>query len=595
MYVVINALSLVTLIPVDQDDDLCALAGFWWLPPERPYSLHHVVRTEDGNRYHAPTYRQFGPFHPMPNKAAAIGITRNGTIKLWYHDGINKYQSVTCELESSTSLDDVFSHAAIASTLNREGAAVLAAYTHSRQLRIYRVVVNWGIPPQPQQQGQMPKPVQSLPGPPVLNVSRIKIVDSAFPADTQYDSSRVLLTHLEVLGPMPISGVVPPTAPTVICVFSGRTAERQPFTVVSRWDLKDSTTQLHPSFDQLGVRRASVSSAPVLEPDLWRLDDIVIDKCVIGVSAVTMGTMVVFTCSDGLFEFRDRIHLQPFPLSPPNGRMSNLIQAGFAFTKPGPCIDLVLSPNNTVAVRLGPDHEVHLMVIEFTRGPVELKENMEISCVALALQHAYSCSNYLNNDDLLLVTRKYRSSGKDPNSKMSVSVAVKSTKQVIVVFNITFLTEVHLALNLKMDFAIVESPSERLVKNPQLQRCLSLQFALDFKGEQVKKELSGKLAWATLHLRVAALAFALTLNAAQRQGARPPGASFQPDDFRPEALQSLLGLVRWVTDMMAMIVGDLFELAKACRSKSNDLAFVRQKSNHLPISSRIPSPAHINH
>ena len=200
VYVVINALSLVTLIPVEQDDDLCALAGFWWLPPERPYALHHVMRTEDGNKYHAPTYRQFGLFHPMANKGAAIGIARNGTIKLWYHDGINKYQTVTCDLESSTSLDDVFSHAAIASMLSREGVAVLAAYTHSRQLRVYRVAVNWGIPPQPQQQGQMPKQVQSFPDPPSLNVKWIKIVDSAFPADAQYDSSRVLLTHLEVLG-----------------------------------------------------------------------------------------------------------------------------------------------------------------------------------------------------------------------------------------------------------------------------------------------------------------------------------------------------------------------------------------------------------
>ena len=175
----------------------------------------------------------------------------------------------------------------------------------------------------------------------------------------------------------------------------------------------------------------------------------VIDKCVIGVSAVTMGTVVAFTCSDGLFEFRDRLLLQPFPLSPPNGRMSNMIQAGFAFTTPDPCIDLVLSPNNTVAVRLGQDHEVHLMVMEFTRGPMELKENMEISCVVLALQHAYSCSNYLNNDDLLLVARKYRSSGKNPYTKIS-AVAKKGTERIVVEFNITFLTEVHRALNLKM-------------------------------------------------------------------------------------------------------------------------------------------------
>lgn len=80
VYVAINALSLVTVCSIDQDDDLSALAGFWWLPPERPYSLHSVVRSEDGIKYQSNTYRTFGPFHPMTNKAAAIGITRNGTV-----------------------------------------------------------------------------------------------------------------------------------------------------------------------------------------------------------------------------------------------------------------------------------------------------------------------------------------------------------------------------------------------------------------------------------------------------------------------------------------------------------------------------------
>jgi mediator of RNA polymerase II transcription subunit 16 len=82
VYVAINALSLVTMIPVDQDDDLCGLAGFWWLPPERMHSFHYVERTKDGAFKYtgAPTYRPSGPFHPLPNKAAAIGITRNGTV-----------------------------------------------------------------------------------------------------------------------------------------------------------------------------------------------------------------------------------------------------------------------------------------------------------------------------------------------------------------------------------------------------------------------------------------------------------------------------------------------------------------------------------
>jgi mediator of RNA polymerase II transcription subunit 16 len=82
VFVAINALTLVTAVPLERDDDLSALVGFWWLPPERPYSVHAVSRGETGHAYHAPTYRPFGPFHPLQNKAAAIGITRNGSVSL---------------------------------------------------------------------------------------------------------------------------------------------------------------------------------------------------------------------------------------------------------------------------------------------------------------------------------------------------------------------------------------------------------------------------------------------------------------------------------------------------------------------------------
>ena len=80
VYVAINALSLITAIPADHDDDLAALAGFWWLPLDRPYSLHNVARVDDGFKYQAPSYRPYGPFHPFLNKAAAIGITKNGVV-----------------------------------------------------------------------------------------------------------------------------------------------------------------------------------------------------------------------------------------------------------------------------------------------------------------------------------------------------------------------------------------------------------------------------------------------------------------------------------------------------------------------------------
>lgn len=200
-------------------------------------------------------------------------------------------------------------------------------------------------------------------------------------------------------------------APTILCVFAGKSTDQQPFSVISRWDLKDTPSTLHPSFDQLGMRRASIPLPAPTELDLHRVEDIILEKSVIGVYPVIMGTVIAFACSDGLFDFRNRLDLRPFDTKSRSGKITNMIQAGFSFTNGGPCVDLVPSPNNTVAVRVGVDKEVHMAVMEFGGGPLDMKENLEIVCASLALQHAYSCSNYLNNDDLLLVARKYRGSG----------------------------------------------------------------------------------------------------------------------------------------------------------------------------------------
>lgn len=82
VHVAINTLTFMTILKQpDNDDDSNALAGFWWLPAERPFALHSATKLE-GRRYHYQTlsFRSFGPFHPVQNKGAAIGVTGNGTV-----------------------------------------------------------------------------------------------------------------------------------------------------------------------------------------------------------------------------------------------------------------------------------------------------------------------------------------------------------------------------------------------------------------------------------------------------------------------------------------------------------------------------------
>lgn len=227
------------------------------------------------------------------------------------------------------------------------------------------------------------------------------------------------------------------------------------------------------------------------------------------------------------------------------GKISNMVQAGFSFTPTEPCkyfqpapspeaykklgIAMVLSPNNTVAARLVQDSEIHIAITDFT-GPGTMKdpENRERACVALACLHGYSCSNYLSNDDLLMVARRYNNRGR-------ILPVRNSWKMLIILeFNNLLLAEIHRALQLKMDFT-GESPNERLIRNSMLQRCLSMQNALDFRGTHQTKTLSGKLAWTTLHLRIASLASGVTWGPSHNARLRQPGAPAPPveETFKP--------------------------------------------------------------
>lgn len=136
--------------------------------------------------------------------------------------------------------------------------AVLAAYTHSKQLRVYRLAVNWHVPP------QQPKQTPVFPENPTLQVKRVKILPSACPNENSHSGGgKTQLTHLEVLPPTP--SAPPGASPTILAVFSGREDEGQAYTVLCRWDLKDSPSTLHPSFEQLAMRRASISQSQTTE------------------------------------------------------------------------------------------------------------------------------------------------------------------------------------------------------------------------------------------------------------------------------------------------------------------------------------------
>ncbi|TGZ79690.1 hypothetical protein EX30DRAFT_372724 [Ascodesmis nigricans] len=498
------------------DNELDALVEFWWLPANRPYAINHVSKEDGEYKYQSTVFKPLGPFHPVMGKGAAIGISRSGIIRLWYVEASGKYQECASELENLGIMDDTFTHASI--SWNNGKNVLLATYTASKQLRLYRISIDWGVPI-PSSTDKAP-PV--FPTAPKIHVERIRDLHHIKPLHSSIGNTEPQLSHIAVLGPAPQISANMPMVPTVMCVFSGKNDNQEYYTAIARWDLKNVTESIHPSFEQLQRQGNSSRDKKDQQLDLFRLDDLQIEKCCVGVSLVTSGAVVALTFSDGSAEFRDRATMVLHEPNPADGKISNMVQVGFSFPKIDACIGMVLSPNNTVAARLGVDNDVKIAITELITGSIE-----------------------------------------DP------------------AFHAMFLSEIHRVVNLKLDFS-VDPPSEKLIRNALLQRCLSMQYSLDFHGNAQAKTLSAKLAWTTLHLRLASLASGLTSvpppGARQRQG---PGGPQLDDNFRADAMQSLLGLVRWFSDIMTFLVSDLLELSAMTEPHPNSLPTIKAKAHAI--------------
>ncbi|KAF8474729.1 mediator complex, subunit Med16 [Kalaharituber pfeilii] len=548
VYMSVNVLQCAWGQLTDQEDDLGGLVGFWWLNSEKQHAVYRPAMKDEamkGFRYPASMQKNLPPYHPA-HKTACLGVTRGGTLKFYYHGDQNRYFEVTQELEGCVSVGNLFSHASFSS--DKDSTIILAAYTISRKLLVYRISINWNLPLQTNPQ-QLPLPPANV----SLTVKRVKVETMASPTDIpNMDMSKAFLTHLEIIPPT-FSGHAQqqyfPT--TIMAVYSVMNMSIQS-SIVVRWILRETPGSLHPSFDQLGNRRNSVTSPSTAEFELHRIpEDLVIDKVVIGITHLPYCLELKFACIDGSVQTRDRASLKmfakPSDLNVIPDVIYNIVHAGFDFPPPGLgdlCTGLSLSPNGTVLIKLLPNCEVKMVPMEYQGGSLSPKHapvNFHTAIVGLAHVHASGCNNMVNNDDVLVILRPLRSDG----------------------FNKALISEVHKALSLKMDFTS-ETPNERLFRNPILQRCLSLQTSIYYEGEDAPMHLGAKLAWIFLHLRIASLGFGTTINTLQRG-----------EELKIESMQPLIGTSRWSMDWIAYVVDDLFQLARAVGDRVNDRNYIR--------------------
>ena len=95
-----------------------------------------------------------------------------------------------------------------------------------------------------------------------------------------------------------------------------------------------------------------------------------------------------------------------------------------------------------------------------------------------------------------------------------------------------FVHEIYRVLGVNIDHS-VDSQSDQLFRNPNIQRCLSTQISLGYFGERKPRSLSAKVAWTILNLRFAALLMAYAF--------RKPGAAEPESEINKPGKCLILG------------------------------------------------------
>jgi mediator of RNA polymerase II transcription subunit 16, fungi type len=141
---------------------------------------------------------------------------------------------------------------------------LIALATASKQLRVIRVAVHWGLP-----QSEKQLPAASMPLNPSLKEKHVAVSSwlQSNPNESHLDPSMAQLSHLEILPSILESSSQKWAAPVVLAVRSYLPGPNSPYqevqSVIDRWEvMNDQPEGLHSAFEQLGSRRNSTGSAP---------------------------------------------------------------------------------------------------------------------------------------------------------------------------------------------------------------------------------------------------------------------------------------------------------------------------------------------
>ncbi|KAF2496127.1 hypothetical protein BU16DRAFT_508940 [Lophium mytilinum] len=548
----------------NHEDEMGAIVGMHWLSLIPHQQKAHIPWSADRNgedwsfQISSATFNH--AHHPAESKAGFLTVGRNGSLKLRFQQPDSSWHEASTELEHIDSARQPFTHAAFAP--DNDNTLLLVAHNVIGHLHTYRVRINWKVP-----QGLNPQQISKLPLNPTLKVTSLLVEDRCYPESstgiagdmttgpTQQIQIPGQLTHLSFLPTTPEPGSA--GFPTVLAIFShcpspiSSLDQTQPpqssFSIVARWELhQPQSHHLHPTIDQVSSKRKTVGGVPPRQTfRLKRLPDFMTGSLVLSSFPIFFNTTLAFCQSDGTIEFRQRSTLNVVIPDYSTNRVSSLSQAGFAFSNLDPSLHIALSANHCMAVAMQSDGEYKLKSMEYTFGPLKSIEDdpkNHAAIAALVLQHTAAANQYFTSDDIFALVDPDIT---DATSRAFVSQAFRA-----------------LSVNLDCNQEDANNALSLMNRSTQFVKCLSAQayFGSSNSSTGIQRNLPSKLAWAVLNIRYTTQIMTMMMRMHGAIDKNPP---------RPDIAASLLGLCRWMMNMMVWMIDELMTLGQTLRRHPN--------------------------
>ncbi|KAL8709289.1 MAG: hypothetical protein Q9225_007469 [Loekoesia sp. 1 TL-2023] len=518
LLIAINRCTVSRRCVLGAEDNLSTIVGLMWLNQDRSTPLHRTaVKAPNGQWvFGGSRFKHSGPHNPHTigdqpgkNKAAFVIVTKAGVIRLIYQgpDGA-RWLDFKSELHSVSTAAELLTHATICA--DKDSSLLVATHSTSKRIRIYRIELDW-----PRQAFV----VDHLKTIAHCSFTNDDVDETGLASNLPYPEAQ--LYHLEMISPGPDIRSKETSAPLLLAFFCNSSYQNDrlpvgnhPSTRIARWELNSLKPTLHPSFSQLASKKSGASNSNDLQymrnPNaaqsevlLDTLPSISVDKVVVAVQQLNLGTTLVFCSSDGSVEFRSRVTLGPLPLDNNPTRASSIAQVGLRFPDGNLCLHAALSPNACAVVTFDDSNAATLRLMQmphdYPGNPLD-HDTVEAVAEAFVIQFSISCSGYGSyHDDLSAAMQLLQDQHLKGDNFAQASRFINP-----------FLSDVHRVLQLNIDFS-GDVKTETYLKNGFHQRTLSVQLSLGYWGNESHRSLSSKVAFAILQLRWAALTLAFGL------------------------------------------------------------------------------------